>query len=318
MSASSECRYSVNDLLQLRRDDVKVFRRARKAIFSLRLWCPRRMREQRIDLIDGSALSSPLIVTSTKSVQMTSFQCSQSGQCIWSPSIALGHTPSSSSHSSSPSPSRPQHPMTSSQRSQSRQCIWSPSTALECLSSPSNSSPSPSLSRPQHLMTSCQRSQSTQIGTNTGDDKLEFAIPCIIGHRPVVVTRRDDHRVCVLRPIRRSTLTMPVNIGVFNARSVHNKTAVICDWISSTKLKLAAVVETWHDSRDCPDIIACAPPDSTTSNVLDYDQKPVTSANTVIMVVSACFITAHCMRSVLCSSITSHSSTSPSTSQVCQ
>ena len=61
-------------------------------------------------------------------------------------------------------------------------------------------------------------------------------------------------------PIRRSTLTTPVDIGVFNARSIHNKTAAIRDWISFTKLKLAAVVKTWHDSRDCPDLIACAPP----------------------------------------------------------
>jgi hypothetical protein len=71
--------------------------------------------------------------------------------------------------------------------------------------------------------------------------------------------------------------------------------------ISSMNVSIRLVTMNWTVHR-------------TTSNVLDYDHKLVTSANTAIMVVSACFITAHCMRSVLCSSITSHSSTSPSTS----
>jgi len=72
-----------------------------------------------------------------------------------------------------------------------------------------------------------------------------------------------DERVCVLKPVGRArpaALTPLVNFGVFNARSVHNKAANICDWIATSKLRLAAVVETWHDSRDCPNLIACAPP----------------------------------------------------------
>jgi hypothetical protein len=48
--------YSADDLRRLRRDDVTVSRRTRKAIFSLSLWCPRRRRERRPDLIDDSAL----------------------------------------------------------------------------------------------------------------------------------------------------------------------------------------------------------------------------------------------------------------------
>jgi hypothetical protein len=41
---------------------------------------------------------------------------------------------------------------------------------------------------------------------------------------------------------------------------VHANSASICDWITSKDLHLAAAVETWHDSRDCPDLIACSPP----------------------------------------------------------
>ena len=71
--------------------------------------------------------------------------------------------------------------------------------------------------------------------------------------------RRED-RVSAIHRIDRTALLPPVNFGVFNARSVHNKSASINEWIASNNLRLAAVVETWHDSLDCPDLIACAPP----------------------------------------------------------
>ena len=81
------------------------------------------------------------------------------------------------------------------------------------------------------------------------------------GDRPEVCQdRRDIQRPRILRPVSQAVLTPPVNVGVFNACSVHNKSAGICDWISSSNLRLAVVVETWHDSQDCPDLIACAPP----------------------------------------------------------
>lgn len=49
-------------------------------------------------------------------------------------------------------------------------------------------------------------------------------------------------------------------VGLLNAQSVGNKYATICDRISSDRLHLRAVVETWHDSADDPNLIACAPP----------------------------------------------------------
>jgi len=45
-----------------------------------------------------------------------------------------------------------------------------------------------------------------------------------------------------------------------NAKSVANKSADICERIVSDRLHICAVVETWHDSIDCPNLIACTPP----------------------------------------------------------
>jgi len=50
------------------------------------------------------------------------------------------------------------------------------------------------------------------------------------------------------------------SIGLLNARSVGNKYAAICSRIASSHLDLCAVVETWHESANSPDLIACAPP----------------------------------------------------------
>lgn len=75
-----------------------------------------------------------------------------------------------------------------------------------------------------------------------------------------LLDRSADVRPLNLIKIRRAALTAPVNIGLFNACSVHNKSASVCDWITSSNVRLAAVVETWHDSQDCPDLIACTPP----------------------------------------------------------
>ena len=64
-----------------------------------------------------------------------------------------------------------------------------------------------------------------------------------------------------MHPVNRvAASTPPVNVGVFNARSVGNKSASINHWIADSNLRLAADVETWHDSLNCPDLIACAPP----------------------------------------------------------
>jgi len=60
--------------------------------------------------------------------------------------------------------------------------------------------------------------------------------------------------------VRRAALTLLINVGVLDARSVHVNSASICEWISSSNLRLAAVVEIWHNSRDGPGLFACTPP----------------------------------------------------------
>ena len=77
-------------------------------------------------------------------------------------------------------------------------------------------------------------------------------IPVVTGNcLPVanggITARRDDH-VSVLRPVKLVALTPPVIFGVFNACSVSNKSASISHWIAASNLRLAAIVETWHDS----------------------------------------------------------------------
>jgi hypothetical protein len=46
---------------------------------------------------------------------------------------------------------------------------------------------------------------------------------------------------------------------VLNARLIHNKYVSLVQWISDRRMNIAGVVETWHDSHDSPDLIACAP-----------------------------------------------------------
>jgi len=91
-------------------------------------------------------------------------------------------------------------------------------------------------------------------------------IPTITGNRKLYVNSghlfhgRRDERVSVIKPVRRCGFKDNVRVGLFNARSVSNKTASIQQWIRDEKLSLAALVETWHDDVTSPDLIACVPP----------------------------------------------------------
>jgi hypothetical protein len=57
----------------------------------------------------------------------------------------------------------------------------------------------------------------------------------------------------------RSPTSEYISVGLVNAQSVGNKQAAICDRIASGRLDLCVVVETWHDSADSTQLIACAP-----------------------------------------------------------
>jgi len=94
-----------------------------------------------------------------------------------------------------------------------------------------------------------------------------WEIPVINGHRTVDVNndqlfheyRRHDDRVPVLQVVRRHRQRDSVRVGLFNARSVGNKSASIQQWITDAKLNVVALAETWHDDALSPDLIACAP-----------------------------------------------------------
>jgi hypothetical protein len=70
----------------------------------------------------------------------------------------------------------------------------------------------------------------------------------------------NNHRPCFMRGIDVTKHPEVTKIGLLNAQSIGNKYAAICDHIVSNHLHLCAVVETWHDSADDPEMIACTPP----------------------------------------------------------
>ena len=83
----------------------------------------------------------------------------------------------------------------------------------------------------------------------------------VTGNGAIVKQVRREDRERVLRPVNRAAvLAPPVNVGEFNACSVSNKSASINHWIADNNLRLAGVMESWHDSLNCPELIACAPP----------------------------------------------------------
>jgi len=63
----------------------------------------------------------------------------------------------------------------------------------------------------------------------------------------------------VLRKISRQQAS-PVKLGVFNARSVSTsgKSQIIASRVKDLHLSVVGLVETWHDGRDTPSLVACA------------------------------------------------------------
>jgi len=69
-----------------------------------------------------------------------------------------------------------------------------------------------------------------------------------------------DARTTTVKTVPRCSSRSVVQLGLFNARSVGEKSAAVQQWITDMKLSLAALVETWHDDASSPQLIACAPP----------------------------------------------------------
>jgi len=99
-------------------------------------------------------------------------------------------------------------------------------------------------------------------------DQNKDEISCFYQNIPVLIGRRKLTARDNVMPARRtSTWTTVrlhsnfdlVTVGVFNARSIHNKYVSIAQWIGSRQLSVVGLVETWHDAHDCLDLLACAP-----------------------------------------------------------
>jgi len=91
----------------------------------------------------------------------------------------------------------------------------------------------------------------------------------VTGRRRQLIAVKNNtqpRRPSALTTIRRHGNLDPITVGVFNARSIHNKYTSVSRWIADRRLSMACLVETWHDSHDCPDLIACA---STGYNYID-------------------------------------------------
>ena len=89
----------------------------------------------------------------------------------------------------------------------------------------------------------------------------------LVGNRPSPRQRKSQqpemHKIppssALIRVMLRVPQT-PVTAALINAQSVGNKSASICDHVATNGPSICAIVETWHDSSDCPTLVACVPP----------------------------------------------------------
>ena len=87
------------------------------------------------------------------------------------------------------------------------------------------------------------------------------AVPAVITNinnctRVCVVTQSRDR---VIVDIRRHQPIKQIKLELLNARLIGNKSVQIADCITSRHFDFFTVVETWHDSENCPAVISCRP-----------------------------------------------------------
>jgi len=113
----------------------------------------------------------------------------------------------------------------------------------------------------------CDRPKFTACLTDRAKvDDVIRGIAVVVGYRStrylepgVEYQGRRDARTTTAKTVPRCSSRSVVRLGLFNARSVGEKSAAVQQWITDMKLSLAALVETWHDDASSPQLIACAP-----------------------------------------------------------
>ena len=67
----------------------------------------------------------------------------------------------------------------------------------------------------------------------------------------------QPRRVLIYQKLEQRRIT--TRIGYLNCCSIVNKYSLISDCITSSGFSFFAAVQTWHESADCPSVIACTP-----------------------------------------------------------
>jgi len=74
-----------------------------------------------------------------------------------------------------------------------------------------------------------------------------------------IVDQSSDRQPCLIHvKCVRDPSTVQVRVGSLNVQSIGGKSAVLSDFINN--FDVFAAVETWHDSANCPNVIASTPP----------------------------------------------------------
>ena len=97
------------------------------------------------------------------------------------------------------------------------------------------------------------------VTSSAGHVYQQQRLPTVVENRPPVHRVRLLTSQRTLVSIQRESFSQTIHCGVLNARLIGNTHAQIADCITCGKYDVFAVVETRHDSANCPNIIACTP-----------------------------------------------------------
>ena len=90
----------------------------------------------------------------------------------------------------------------------------------------------------------------------------QLEIPTIIGNHPS--SRHADQQLFCVHcevniPVLQHLQPNSTGVALINVRLVHRKYTIIQDWITTQKLNIASLVDTWHEDATDPDLTACLP-----------------------------------------------------------